>query len=570
MGGLMRPVSPARTYGIVAATLILLVAAAGLVVVAIRPAEGDPALDATELEFLTLLNAYRASNSLPPLEHDPRLTAASDWLANDEANHDYAGNTDTLNRATTKRMQDVIGNPLPYSAIGETVAGGHPNAQGVLDGWKNSPEHDRNLRGDFNAVGVSRVCKANTTYGCYWAANFGMALGPIPTTPAPTDSPSPTPTESPSPAPTESPADTPTETPTASATESTAPTNSPTPTAELLVESAGESPTDTATPDPSASPTDSPTATPVPTEAPGLRRNGESTLRQAIEENGAQIEIVSAGALGLVTGDFIAINRGTATEEFFEITGLDPLTIDPPAALPHTTDEVIQQVARGDADCDGAITGNDVVAALAATAGLAPAARCQSLADSDCDGTTDETDAFWILLRVAELAAFEAAGCSAVGARLPASTMLEVAAAAGAPLIQPLSQQGFHIGDTIRLNPGGPNEEDNVITGIGSFVLQTELLHSHDAGEAIAKVLEVPDYVPQTPTPSPTPIPTESPTESPTPILSPCSTLCEMESPTPAETESPTPTETASPTPTDTPSPSPTESPSPTPTDTPI
>ena len=483
------------------------------VAVVARPAEGDPELDASEAEFLTLLNAYRASSSLAPLQHDPRLTAASEWLANDEANNDYVGHTDSLNRATTKRVEDIVGKPLPYVGIGENVSGGYPTAQGVLDGWKNSAPHDRNLRGDFNAIGISRICKSNTTYGCYWATNFGKASGPIPTaaaltTPALTASPSPSPT------------------PSDAATSSATTSLTPSPTV---------SPSPTPTPSASASPS------PVPTEGSGLRRMGDNTLVVPMVDDDTTMFIASAGALGLQGGDFIVINPGGTTDEVFEIIDLSPLTLDHPAAFDHGTDELVQQIHRGDANCDGKVTGSDILAALAAAADLDPGERCQPMANADCNGNTDEMDSLWILLRTAEIAAFEAVNCSPVGGGLPAATLLQVAAPAGVGLIEPLGMNDFHIGDTIRINAGGPNEEDNVITGIGSFVLQSALLFSHNAGEPIVKVLDVPDFVVPTTTPSPSLETTQPPTESPTDTPEPTDT------PTPSPTASPSPTPTESP-----------------------
>jgi hypothetical protein len=44
---------------------------------------------------------------------------------------------------------------------------------------------------------------------------------------------------------------------------------------------------------------------------------------------------------------------------------------------------------------------------------------------------------------------------------------------------------GFAVGDGITINPGGANEETNVITGFASLVLQHPLQFDHAAGELI-------------------------------------------------------------------------------------
>ena len=68
--------------------LLLTVVAIALAISASRNATADPAIDADEAAFLTWINDYRATKSLPPLVIDTRMTRASDWLATDMANKD--------------------------------------------------------------------------------------------------------------------------------------------------------------------------------------------------------------------------------------------------------------------------------------------------------------------------------------------------------------------------------------------------------------------------------------------------------------------------------------------------
>ncbi len=71
------------------------------------------------------------------------------------------------------------------------------------------------------------------------------------------------------------------------------------------------------------------------------------------------------------------------------------------------------------------------------------------------------------------------------------------------------------------LSQGGPNEEENVITGFGSFFPQSPLQFDHEAGEDIQLVTIVPKRSPASPTPSapatatPTATPTETPMDTP-------------------------------------------------------
>jgi probable HAF family extracellular repeat protein len=65
------------------------------------------------------------------------------------------------------------------------------------------------------------------------------------------------------------------------------------------------------------------------------------------------------------------------------------------------------------------------------------------------------------------------------------TTTLSADVAAGSQAIEVSSTTGFNIGDNIKINPGGVNEEDNVITGFGSLLLQNPLQFDHFIGEVV-------------------------------------------------------------------------------------
>jgi probable HAF family extracellular repeat protein len=65
------------------------------------------------------------------------------------------------------------------------------------------------------------------------------------------------------------------------------------------------------------------------------------------------------------------------------------------------------------------------------------------------------------------------------------TTTLTADVVAGSQAIEVSSTTGFNIGDNIKINPGGVNEEDNVITGFGSFLLQNPLQFDHSIGEIV-------------------------------------------------------------------------------------
>lgn len=65
------------------------------------------------------------------------------------------------------------------------------------------------------------------------------------------------------------------------------------------------------------------------------------------------------------------------------------------------------------------------------------------------------------------------------------TTTLTAQALAGSQTLEVESINGFNIGDNIKINPGGPNEETNTITGFGSLLLQTPLQFDHSVGEIV-------------------------------------------------------------------------------------
>lgn len=58
----------------------------------------------------------------------------------------------------------------------------------------------------------------------------------------------------------------------------------------------------------------------------------------------------------------------------------------------------------------------------------------------------------------------------------------------GAKLLPIESNSGFSIGATVRVNPGGPTEEDAQIVGFGSLILSDALRFSHAADEVVEQL----------------------------------------------------------------------------------
>lgn len=167
--------------------LLAALAVAALVAVDTRAAK---ALDSEEQTFLRMINDYRAAQGLGTLDLDPQLNDVALWMANDMASNDYFSHTDSLGRDPFVRM-DQIG--YAYNTWrGENLVAGTEGAQASFEMWTGSPGHNANMLGEhYTVIGVARKFNEGSTFGWYWATEFGGHSEPPPPPPAPPPAPSP-------------------------------------------------------------------------------------------------------------------------------------------------------------------------------------------------------------------------------------------------------------------------------------------------------------------------------------------------------------------------------------------
>jgi uncharacterized protein YkwD len=128
----------------------------------------DPAAAASAL------NAYRASRGIKPVRLDPALTEmarrqADAMVAKNEMSHDVAG-------SFTSRLAAA---KVDATEAGENLGGGYYSLGEAMTGWRNSPEHDANLRiAAATRFGIAIAKDPRTHYGVYWAME--MAADPRP------------------------------------------------------------------------------------------------------------------------------------------------------------------------------------------------------------------------------------------------------------------------------------------------------------------------------------------------------------------------------------------------------
>ena len=137
------------------------------------PCSADTSLDGEELEFLELINAYRAQNALGPLAFSDALNRAAAWKSAHMANNDYFAHDDAIiNRGFVDRLRDC-----GYTAntwLAENIAAGNDTAVETFEQWRGSAGHNSNmLNPNMVAIGVARVFNDDSTYGWYWTTEFG-------------------------------------------------------------------------------------------------------------------------------------------------------------------------------------------------------------------------------------------------------------------------------------------------------------------------------------------------------------------------------------------------------------
>lgn len=162
------------------------------------------ALDSDEVAILDTINSYRAQSGLGPLSLDQRLNDIARWMADDMANNNYFSHTDSQGRDPFTRM-DQLGYAL-NTWRGENLVAGTETSAAAFDMWRTSEGHNANMLGaNYTVVGIARAYNPGSTFGWYWATEFGgQALSvqpPVQPTPepAPYIPPPPPPTVAPQP-----------------------------------------------------------------------------------------------------------------------------------------------------------------------------------------------------------------------------------------------------------------------------------------------------------------------------------------------------------------------------------
>jgi uncharacterized protein YkwD/uncharacterized protein YraI len=138
---------------------------------ALEVSSADACADSEEVNFLALINEYRAASGLQPLSISSSLSSAAAYHSVDMAENGYLAHT-LVDGSTVEQNMANFG--YEGGTHGENIAAGTQTAAEAMQIWQGSAEHNANmLNASFGAIGIGRAYDPNSQYGWYWTTIFG-------------------------------------------------------------------------------------------------------------------------------------------------------------------------------------------------------------------------------------------------------------------------------------------------------------------------------------------------------------------------------------------------------------
>ena len=103
-----------------------------------------------ERDILGLVNDYRKTKKLPPLENNAAMEYQARRHSMDMGTHRVPFGHQGFSFRIKYVMEKVPGS----TKVGENVAYGNLSAKAVVSGWINSAEHRKNMEGNFKYTGI--------------------------------------------------------------------------------------------------------------------------------------------------------------------------------------------------------------------------------------------------------------------------------------------------------------------------------------------------------------------------------------------------------------------------------
>ncbi len=157
---------------------VVLSATAGFV----RSASADT-YDPEELQFLKLINEYRANNGAGPLLLSDELTVSSDHHSEDMAKYGFFAHDTAASSyypVGSEPWDRMAAEGYGYNTYrGENLAVGYETAGQSFEAWRNSPHHNEAmLDPNYKVIGIVRVYQKGSEWGWYWTTDFGAVVDP--------------------------------------------------------------------------------------------------------------------------------------------------------------------------------------------------------------------------------------------------------------------------------------------------------------------------------------------------------------------------------------------------------
>jgi uncharacterized protein YkwD len=118
----------------------------------------NPGYSAIEIEVMKLLNEYRTSKGL-------KVLIVNDYISKQAKDHtNYMISKDKLSHDNFNVRSSNIVKELKATGNGENVAFGQTTAKAVVDDWINSPDHKKNIEGNFTHFGISIIANSQNRF----------------------------------------------------------------------------------------------------------------------------------------------------------------------------------------------------------------------------------------------------------------------------------------------------------------------------------------------------------------------------------------------------------------------
>lgn len=121
-------------------------------------------IDEFSVAVFNLTNEFRAENGLEPFVWSEDLSNVAKAHSDDMSENNFFSHTNKQGLSPFDRMKNY---GIEYSSAAENISKGYKTPEAVVEGWKNSAGHRKNMLGSYTQIGVG-YCED----GSYWTQCF--------------------------------------------------------------------------------------------------------------------------------------------------------------------------------------------------------------------------------------------------------------------------------------------------------------------------------------------------------------------------------------------------------------